>query len=235
MLTEKIGFITLSAICITLVFIGLYKTGKKLNKGSRLAHTFLGIIIGWILLISILAIKGILSDFSSVPPKMGIVLLPPMIIAFYLTFSGKMDKILISTPQSWLIGIQSFRIAVEILLWLLFTNHLLPVQMTFEGLNWDILSGILGLVMLIVLRMNNGFSEAAILIYNLIGLMLLINIVTIAILSFPTEYRYFTNEPANRIVAIFPFVLLPGILVPLAYYLHFFSLRKFFLEKKRIS
>jgi hypothetical protein len=34
------------------------------------------------------------------------------------------------------------------------------------------------------------------------------------------------NEPANTIVAVFPISWLPGLLVPLAYTLHIFSLKQ---------
>jgi hypothetical protein len=34
------------------------------------------------------------------------------------------------------------------------------------------------------------------------------------------------NEPANTLVAGFPYIVLPGILVPIAYSMHIFSLRQ---------
>jgi hypothetical protein len=40
------------------------------------------------------------------------------------------------------------------------------------------------------------------------------------------------NEPANLLVTKFPFILLPGMLVPLAYGLHFLSLRQLGLHNK---
>jgi hypothetical protein len=40
------------------------------------------------------------------------------------------------------------------------------------------------------------------------------------------------NEPANTLVAKFPFILLPGVLVPLAYGLHILSLRQIYLSGK---
>jgi hypothetical protein len=40
------------------------------------------------------------------------------------------------------------------------------------------------------------------------------------------------NEPANTLVAQFPFILLPGVLVPLAYTLHIFSLRQLMSRQK---
>ena len=60
-------------------------------------------------------------------------------------------------------------------------------------------------------------------VWNILCLMLLINIVTIALLSAPVPFRVFMNEPANTIVTTFPFIWLPALLVPLAYGLHILS------------
>jgi hypothetical protein len=60
--------------------------------------------------------------------------------------------------------------------------------------------------------------------WNITGLILLANIVTIAILSFPTPFRAYTDPPGSDIIASFPFIWLPGILVPVAYSMHFLSL-----------
>lgn len=118
--------------------------------------------------------------------------------------------------------LQVFRVFVEVLLWLLFVQSLLPKQMTFEGRNWDILSGLTAFLAARFLLTSKRWMIA----WNLLGLGLLINIVTIAILSMPTPIRVFNNEPANTIVTQFPFVFLPTFLVPLAYILHLMSLRK---------
>ncbi|HEV2479744.1 MAG TPA: hypothetical protein VGS79_08760, partial [Puia sp.] len=42
----------------------------------------------------------------------------------------------------------------------------------------------------------------------------------------PTPLRVFFNEPANTLITQFPFIFLPGMLVPLAFSLHFISLRQ---------
>jgi hypothetical protein len=99
--------------------------------------------------------------------------------------------------------------------------------MTFEGRNLDILSGILGTVVALFFIKKRTVC----LLYNLIGLGLLINIVTIAILSMPTPYRVFMEEPANTIVFTWPVVFLPTFLVPLAYGLHFLALRQLSIKK----
>ena len=47
----------------------------------------------------------------------------------------------------------------------------------------------------------------------------------------PTPFRVFMKEPANTVVMKFPFILLPTFLVPLAYGLHFLSLRQLLMKR----
>jgi len=103
---------------------------------------------------------------------------------------------------------------------------LLPVQMTFEGRNFDIIAGLLGLLAgWLMINKKNAWKSIAI-TYNIVGLGLLVNILLIAVLSMPTPIRYFMNEPSNMIVADFPFIYLPAVLVVIALAFHIFSLRQ---------
>jgi hypothetical protein len=229
----QIGFILLSGICLYFLFFGLK---KALNNSSyseqaqkRIFYATIMVIVLWVILVSILSVNGIISDFSSFPPRLIFFLLPPLFLLIYIVFSGKIDKILQGVPQTWLLYFQSFRIVVEILLWRLYAINVIPVQMTFEGRNFDVFVGILGIV--VAYGCSKGkLSNTFLMLYNIIGLMILANIVIIAVLSMPTPIRYFMNEPANLIVGDFPVIFLPTILVPLAYSFHFFSLRKIFIK-----
>lgn len=181
-------------------------------------------VLAWLVVVSVLSLSGFLQDFTSLPPRLMIVLLIPLISIILITRSKVLGEILRHIPPRNLLRFQVFRVFVEILLWMLFVENLLPEQMTFEGRNFDVVAGALGPIV------AYGFSKnrTVMIVYNFVGLALLLNIVTIAVLSIPTPFRVFMNEPANTIVAYFPIVLLPAFLVPLAYTLHFFSLKQLF-------
>ncbi|HEY3405652.1 MAG TPA: hypothetical protein VGK59_19850 [Ohtaekwangia sp.] len=227
-------FIQLGFALLTVLFFGwlLY----ELQKGLRLTNfteqrkkkimrgTIISLLI-WMIITGVLSYSGFLSDFSMFPPRLGIVLIIPLIVIVWVTRTETVREILVHIPQQQIIRIQSFRIFVEILLWMLFLEKLLPVQMSFEGRNFDVLSGLTALIIVWLLNLKK-ISRTGIIVWNLFGLGLLINIVTIAILSMPTPFRVFMNEPANTIVTEFPIVWLPAFLVPLAYGLHFLSIRK---------
>jgi len=71
--------------------------------------------------------------------------------------------------------------------------------------------------------------------FNIVGILLLLNILVIAVLSMPTSIRFFMNEPSNTLVGQFPFILLPGVLVPIAYTMHIFSLRQLFAKQNKMD
>lgn len=229
LLSTQIGFILLTFVCyyslLKVLHTALSKSAFPEARQKKIFYTTLTALIGWTAFISILALIGFFSDFSSFPPRLGIILVVPLITILLVTFSQTAKTLLPLVPTTSLIKIQSFRVIVEILLWILFIQSLLPVQMTFEGRNFDILAGLTAPIMVILINLY-ALSRKWIIAWNIAGLLLLFNIVGVALLSIPTPFRYFMNEPANTIVATFPFVLLPGMLVPLAYGLHFLSLRQ---------
>lgn len=84
-----------------------------------------------------------------------------------------------------------------------------------------------------VLAAKGNIGRRGIIAWNLVCLVLLLNIDMTAILSTPSPWRVFMNEPANYVVTHFPIALLPASLVPLAYYPHFMSFRQMSQEKAK--
>lgn len=181
---------------------------------------------GWSILIAVFSLTGFTTNFELFPVNITPFVILPLLVTLAFLFTKSMREILEHLQLKALTQLQVFRVFVELILWLLFIQNLIPVQMTFEGYNWDVLTGITSLLAARYLLNSNGGLIA----WNIFGLILLVNIVTIAILSMPTPLRVFDNEPANRIVTVFPFIYLPTLLVPLAYILHFISLRKLLMK-----
>ena len=226
----------LAFVLVTAFFYGLLighlgraltASGWEIEKQKRTRRNTILALIGWTIVLILLAASGFTSRFDLFPANAGPVLIIPLVTIIVVTFSGKMKHLLQFVPERTLINLQVFRVVVEVLLWLLFVQNLLPIQMTFEGRNFDIL---VGLTAPLAAWLFEG-KRWALIAWNILGLCLLINIVTIALLSMPTQFRAFDNEPANTVVLNSPFILLPGLLVPLAYGLHFLSLRQLALRK----
>src|SRR5260370_35876249 len=93
------------------------------------------ILIAWVALLGLLSIRVFFSDFCALPPRLIFALLPPLAVVLFFVRSGAGKKLLAQIQPQWLIYWQSFRILVEIVLWLLVRDGLVPVQLSFEGRN----------------------------------------------------------------------------------------------------
>jgi hypothetical protein len=184
------------------------------------------LLTAWLLLLGILSARGFFSDFSRVPPRLTIALLTPLPIVIFFIRSRAGKQLLQQIQPQWLIYLQSFRILVEIGLWILVRNGSLPEQMSFEGRNFDILTGLFAFPVGYYCFVKKTWPPVVALLYNIAGLVLLVNIVIISTLSMPSPLRAFHNGPDSSLITTFPFIYLPGLLVPLAYTLHIFSLRQ---------
>ena len=233
-----LGFVLLSLGCVVLVLAGLRialaKTSFSTLRQKKVFWLTTGSIGIWLVAISLVASTGFFSDFSFFPPRIGLVLVIPFIAILIITFSKGFKQLPVAVPSQWLIYIQSFRVLVEILIWMLFLAEVAPVQMTFEGRNYDILVGLTAPLIAYFCFTKKKWTILVAIVWNFAGLLILLNIVTIAILSMPSPIRVFMNEPANTIVSYFPIIWLPGILVPIAYSMHFFSLRQLLLRHQTV-
>ena len=229
----------LTLVCLIIILTGLRIVLKKTNWKKGMQNKFffvtMFILVIWIGLLTILSYKGLFTDFSKLPPRPALAVLIPLPIIFLIAFSKAGIQLLQTVPSHWLVFMQSFRIIVELLLLFAFMAGKLPVQMTFEGRNFDVLTGVLALPVGYILARKKTNAPKLTVAFNIVGIILLLNILVIAVLSMPTSIRYFMNEPSSTIVSQFPFILLPGVLVPIAYTMHIFSLRQLFAKQKNIN
>jgi len=188
-------------------------------------------LILWLSLTAILSIGGYYSNFRYLPPRIFVLgILPPLILTMVLCFSKSFTKILQRVPPAWLIKVQSFRILMEVMLWLAFMGNFIPFQMTFQGFNMDIIAGVTALFAGNIFFRKGRFFKVETVIWNVFGILLLINIVYITVISTPSIFRIFMNEPSSKLIAAFPFIWIPTFIVPYALALHIFSIRQVFIK-----
>ncbi len=181
----------------------------------------------WLTIPSAVAASGFLAEFSGTPPRMLLILPTVLAAAGLFAFSGWGRSVRDHYSMAALIGFQAFRVLPEILLVLAHGEGLAPIQMTVEGRNWDIVSAALAAGIYLRWRRDPGGVPHWVAVgFSVAGLGLLANIVGIAVLSMPTAFRVFWNEPANTFVATFPYILLPTVHVTAALGGHLIVLRK---------
>jgi len=117
---------------------------------------------------------------------------------------------------------------MELFLWLGYRGGYVPGLMTFEGLNYDIIVGLTAPMAGMVFFGRNRYHRFQAVLWNVFGIALLLNIVAVSLMSLPeaSPLHVFDARPANRFIADFPFIWIPGFIVPFALMLHLFSLRQ---------
>lgn len=195
---------------LTIVFF--YISNGKPKKVTLL-------IILWSVIQSILAYFGYYQTIETIPPRFILVLLPIIFLITYGLLPKQIDWIIQKRNLKISTFLHIVRVPVEIVLLYLFFNKMVPQLMTFEGRNFDILAGITSPVVG-VLYLKNKVHEKSLIIWNIIGLFLVLFVLVNGLLSSEVSFQQFGFEQPNRAINYFPFVLLPATIVPIVIYTH---------------
>lgn len=207
----------LTVILTFLLFINAVK-----NKATAAI-----VLVIWLAVTGILSFKGVFQDTSAIPPRLMIAIGPAIlfIILLLVTKGGRGFTDNIDLRKLTLVHI--VRVPVEIGLFMLSTQKLVPELMTFAGRNFDILSGITAPIMYFVCFRNSQLTNRRLLlIWNFICLGLLLNIVINAVLAAPFPFQQFAFDQPNIAILYFPFTWLPCFIVMIVLYSHLAAIRK---------
>jgi len=113
----------------------------------------------------------------------------------------------------WILVVgQAFRLPLECLMHRAADEGVMPAQMSYSGWNFDIVTGITAIPVAFLLARGFRHARAIAVTWNVMGSLLLINILTIAMLSTPLVAA-FGAERTNTWVAYPPYVWLPTMMV----------------------
>ncbi|MEP7168388.1 MAG: hypothetical protein ABI855_03385, partial [Bacteroidota bacterium] len=158
-------------------------------------------------------------NFTGMPPRLALAVLPPVTIILLIMIFRKKAWLNIFSLKT-LTWIHIVRIPVELILLGLYFDKQIPQLMTFEGRNFDILSGLTAPLIAYFCFTKNNWNKKVALLWNVVCLGLLLNILINAILSAPFSFQKFAYDQPNVAVAFFPFIWLPSFVVPIILFSH---------------
>lgn len=202
-----VAFLIVVAAVGGMLMWGTHVAGRGLGEASVVTRRWVvqtGIaLVVWLSVTAVISASGILES-SGLPPRamlfMGACNL--LVVVYALSPAGR--RLAHGLPIAALVGFQAFRFPLELVLHQWYVEGVLPIQMTYVGRNLDIITGVAGLVAG-VWMWKKGPSRALVWGFNLLGLGLLFNVASIAILSSPVPFRSFTEGPAVLLVFHFPY------------------------------
>lgn len=226
------AFVSIVFILTTFAAIAFLLQATKAVGLNRLPSRVLVFLLPlWVMFQASLAVYGFYLKTDSVPPRLAVfAVFPPvlLIICYFIFFASAFIQRL---PLRLLTLLHVVRIPVELTLLWLFLGGQVPRMMTFEGRNFDILSGILAIIAYFLAFRAGEPRRGVLLGFNIVGLLLLINVVTIAILSLPSPIQRLNFEQPNAAVLYFPYVWLPSIVVPIVLFAHLASLWQLLVQR----
>ncbi len=225
------AYIPVVFILTTLFTVGIFVYAILQAGLDSLAAKFLiAFVVFWLIIQSALALNGFFQNFDAVPPRtfafgpLPFFALTLIYVIFFRSFLSKLSLTALTL-------IHVIRIPVEFVLLWLSQNGLVPIEMTFEGRNFDILSGITAPIVYLMAFRAGKVNRALLIGWNLAALVLLTNIVTIAVLAFPSPFQMVGLDQPNVGVTYFPFIWLPAVIVPIVFFAHVTSLWKLISDK----
>lgn len=223
---------TFTILLITMVFLYTYKYFGLAFEDDYLSALYrVGIfILTWIIYVVVVSSTGMIDDFS-LPPKLPIfIILPAFIFIGIIITRPATTTLLAIVPVYLLIGIQAFRVIVELIIWLAYKDGILPVVTTFEGYNYDVLVGITA-IPLAFYTFKNRMSRGLLIFWNIAGLFILANTIRIFLLS--GFFPHLVGLDDNTIELSFlrpPLIFIAGLFMPMAILFHGLSLKQLLLK-----
>jgi hypothetical protein len=214
----------LAAGFVAAVYVSSTRAGSERGRAGRSAAMAAAFAAAWLAATGGLAASGRLS-FATMPPTIGLLIVVALVLTVRTGLSPLGERLAAGLPLAALVGAQAFRLPLELAMHRAYAEGLMPVQMSFSGRNFDIVTGTTAIIVAALLAAGIA-GRRTVLAWNVMGMLLLANVVVIAILSTPTPLRVFHNEPANVWITRAPFVWLPAVMVPAALLGHILIFRR---------
>lgn len=202
-------------------------------KATNNSVITLVILLAWLALQGFLSVTGFYTVTSGLPPRFILLGLPALIFIISLFTTTKGRKYIDNLNIKTLTILHIIRIPVEIVLFLLFINKVVPKLMTFEGRNFDIVAGLTAPLIFYFGFIKKQLSKTVVLLWNFICIGLLLNIVVIAVLSAPFPVQQLAFDQPNIAILYFPFTWLPCCVVPLVLLSHLTTIRQLLNNRKK--
>lgn len=215
-----------------LLWAGVRRGARELNlaPGGRtsLLRGTGALLGGWLVLAFWLGAQGVYRGTTeSMLPGLLLalaVVLPITIGLIIVATSRTARDILAVTPPHLLIGVQAYRILGAVFLVLLAQGRVPGAFANPAG--WgDVLVGVSAPIVAALYRRDAAKWHGLAVFWNLFGLADLAVAITAGVLTAPGGLQQLAFDTPNSLIASFPLVLIPTVLVPVSILLHLLSLR----------
>jgi hypothetical protein len=209
-----LAFVLLPAAIAVLFVWGTALAWRRTGRAGAAATAAMraaAFTLVWMAATAWLADRGVFRNWDATPPPFALLVIALVALGVGIAFSPLGWRLATGVPLWALVGVQGFRLPIEIAMHALVSRGIMPEQMSYSGRNFDVVTGATAIVVAALVA-GGVAGRRVVLAWNILGLVLLVNIVTVAILSTP-PIAVFGPDRLNVFVTYLPFVWLPTVLV----------------------
>jgi hypothetical protein len=206
--------LTVIFILTTFLTVGLF------YRASQKSMQTLFLLVPWLILQSVLSLGGFYQKTQTGSPRLLFMVGPPIILIIILFATHIGRRFIERLDPAMLVLIFIIRIPVELVLYGLFLDKMVPQGMSFAGGNLDIFSGLSAPLIYYFGFQKKRLNRRIILLWNFICLGLLLAVVIHAMLAVPSPFQQLDFDQPNLAILYFPYTLLPSLVVPLVLFSH---------------
>jgi hypothetical protein len=224
---------------ISMTCIVAFLTARTLSQGDT--KRFVLVLLGMsslMVLTATIAVLGIFAKVDAAPPLLQVFTATVITLVFALGMSRFGGDVATNTSFGKLVILQAFRLPLEVVMYTAAVNAIMPMEFSFAGYNFDIVTGAGAVVLGIALLRRKAVPRWALVAWNAWGIACLVVIVALAIATSPKVAAFGSDlSKINTWVLFFPYAWLPTILVSVAVLGHTLVSRKLWATRpaKRVS
>lgn len=190
----------------------------------KLHRNFFFCYVLYIVVFSALVSSGLV--LGHIIPLAPLLFTSVLALALFFAFSKFGTQVSTQYSLALLIGLQSFRLPLELILHHWATIGTIPPTMTWTGQNWDVVTGLLSLLTCAFINRSQKLAWTV----QIIGFVLLLNVLRVVVLSSPFPFSWPLENPI-QLVLYFPYALIGPLFVGTALFLHLIVFRKLLTTK----
>ena len=172
--------IALVVVLVRATMIAWRRAGAPPREARRAGIGVLLVAAAWMSLTFRAASTGLFLDLDRMPPPFAILFASILALAAWLAFGRVGTRLARHIPLWALVAVQGFRLPLELAMHQMAVRGIMPEHMSYTGWNFDIVTGVTAIVVGFLVWSGRG-GRPLVLAWNVVGLGLLANIVTIAV------------------------------------------------------
>jgi hypothetical protein len=213
---------------VAAVIVGVTRALRRSRWGETerraTVRTLAAVLLGWFGMATALAFLGVYHGASRRFPTIEFGIFIPVLAGCLMIWRwSALSRLIDAVPREWVIAVQFYRVEGVTFL-ILYASNLLPGLFALPAGAGDVAVGLSALVIGISVSAGAQLRARTVLRWNLLGIADLVVALATGFLTSPSPLQRFAFDRPNDLISLFPLVLIPTFLVPLALVLHIISL-----------